>query len=254
MVEIFDNSAVGELDLSKLDTEKIPTHIGLIMDGNGRWAKARDLPRTAGHAAGEAALFNTIDGALDAGVQWLSAYTFSTENWTRDPEEVQFLMWFNEDLLLRRRDALHAKGVRMHFAGDLDDARIPDRNREHMADAEDLTKGNDTLNMVFAFNYGGRDEIVRAVQLLAAEVAAGERDIASIDDEAIAAHLWVPNMPDPDVIVRTSGEVRLSNFLLWGSAYAEFVFTETRWPEFGAQPLIDAIVEYQTRARRFGRA
>ena len=253
MVEIFDNSAVGELDISKLDTEQIPSHVGLIMDGNGRWANARDLPRTAGHAAGEAALFNTIDGALAAGVQWLSAYTFSTENWTRDPEEVEFLMWFNEDLLLRRRDALHEKGVRMYFAGDLSDPRIPDRNRTHMADAEALTRDNDRLHMVFAFNYGGRDEIVRAVQLLAAEVAAGERDIASIDDEAITAHLWVPNMPDPDLIVRTSGEVRLSNFLLWGSAYAEFVFTETRWPEFGAQLLIDAIIEYQTRGRRFGK-
>ena len=254
MVELFDNTPIGDLDLSKLDTVNIPTHVGLIMDGNGRWAKARDLPRTAGHAAGEAALFNTIDGALAAGVHWLSAYTFSTENWTRDPEEVQFLMWFNEDLLIRRRDVLHEKGVRMHFAGDLADPRIPERNRQHMADAEELTKNNDTLNMVFAFNYGGRDEIVRAVRMLAAEVAAGERTVESIDDEAIASNLWVPNMPDPDLIVRTSGEFRLSNFLLWGSAYAEFVFTETRWPEFGAQPLVDAIVEYQTRARRFGKA
>jgi undecaprenyl diphosphate synthase len=254
MIEFFDNTPIGDLDLSKLDTERIPTHVGLIMDGNGRWAKARDLPRTAGHAAGEAALFNTIDGALAAGVRWLSAYTFSTENWTRGPEEVQFLMWFNEDLLIRRRDVLHEKGVRMHFAGDLADPRIPERNRQHMADAEELTKNNDTLNMVFAFNYGGRDEIVRAVRMLAAEVAAGERTVGSIDDEAIASNLWVPNMPDPDLIVRTSGEIRLSNFLLWGSAYAEFVFTETPWPEFGAQPLIDAIVEYQTRARRFGSA
>ena len=254
MVEIFDNTPTGPLDLSKLDTDRILNHVGLIMDGNGRWANARDLPRTAGHAAGETALFNTIDGALAVGVKWLSAYTFSTENWTRDPEEVQFLMWFNEDLLLRRRDALHEKGVRMYFAGDLEDPRIPDRNRVHMADAQELTKDNDALHMVFAFNYGGRDEIVRAVRTLAGEVAAGERDVDSIDDDAIAANLWVPDMPDPDLIVRTSGEVRLSNFLLWGSAYAEFVFTETRWPEFGAQPLINAIVEYQTRARRFGKA
>ena len=163
-------------------------------------------------------------------------------------------MWFNEDLLLRRRDALHENGVRMYFAGDLADPRIPERNREHMADAEELTKDNTQLHMVFAFNYGGRDEIVRAVQALAAEAVAGERDVQSIDEDAIASRLFVPEMPDPDLIIRTSGEVRLSNFLLWGSAYAEFVFTETRWPEFGAQPLIDAIVEYQTRGRRFGTA
>ena len=254
MVELLDSGSSGPLDLSKLDAGRIPTHIGLIMDGNGRWAHARDLPRTAGHAAGEAALFNTIDGALAAGVRWLSAYTFSTENWTRDPAEVEFLMWFNEDLLLRRRDALHEKGVRMYFAGDLSDPRIPDRNRIHMADAEALTNGNDVLHMVFAFNYGGRDEIVRAVRALADEVASGDREPSSIDEAAIVSRFWIPDMPDPDLIVRTSGEVRLSNFLLWGSAYAEFVFTETRWPEFGAQPLIDAIVEYQTRARRFGKA
>lgn len=254
MVELFNSGGTGDLDLSKLDPDRIPTHVGLIMDGNGRWANARDLPRTAGHAAGESALFDTIEGARAVGVKWLSAYTFSTENWTRDPEEVQFLMWFNEDLLLRRRDALHERGVRMHFAGDLSDPRIPDRNREHMADAEALTKDNDRLHMVFAFNYGGRDEIVRAARHLAEQLAAGERSADSIDEDALAAYLWVPEMPDPDLIVRTSGEVRLSNFLLWGSAYAEFLFTETRWPDFGAQPLVDAIVEYQTRARRFGKA
>lgn len=253
MVEILDSPA-PTVDLSELDMARIPGHVGLIMDGNGRWAAGRDLPRTAGHAAGESALFSTIDGGLAAGLKWLSAYTFSTENWTRDPEEVEFLMWFNEDLLLRRRDALHQKGVRMYFAGDLADPRIPDRNRVHMAEAEELTRANDRLNVVFAFNYGGRDEIVRAVRAVAGEVAAGARTAASIDEAAIAANLFVPEMPDPDLIVRTSGEVRLSNFLLWGSAYAEFVFTETLWPDFGAQPLVDAIVEYQKRGRRFGRA
>lgn len=253
MVELYDDGSLDGLDTSKLDLDRVPRHVGLIMDGNGRWAKARDLPRTAGHAAGESALFNTIEGALAIGVEWLSAYTFSTENWQRDPDEVQFLMWFNEDLLLRRRDALHEKGVRMRFAGDLSDPRIPDRNRVHMADAEELTRANDRLTMVFAFNYGGRDEIVRAARLLAEEVAAGTRTAAEVDEASLVAHMWVPDMPDPDLIIRTSGEVRLSNFLLWGSAYSEFVFTETRWPEFGAQPLVDAIVEYQTRARRFGR-
>lgn len=253
MVELYDERSLSGLDTSKLDRERVPRHVGLIMDGNGRWAKARDLPRTAGHAAGESALFNTIEGALAIGVEWLSAYTFSTENWERDPEEVQFLMWFNEDLLLRRRNSLHEKGVRMRFAGDLADPRIPDRNRSHMADAEALTRDNDRLTMVFAFNYGGRDEIVRAARRLAEEVAAGTRSAESIDEAALVSRMWVPDLPDPDLIIRTSGEVRLSNFLLWGSAYAEFVFTETRWPEFGAQPLVDAIVEFQTRARRFGR-
>ena len=242
----------ARLDLGLVDMQRMPVHVGLIMDGNGRWAAARNLPRTAGHAAGEAVLFDCVEGALAVGLEWLSAYTFSTENWARDPDEVAFLMWFNEDILLRRLDSLNSMGVRLHFAGDLADPRIPERNRIHMRDAARRTADNDRLKLVLAFNYGGRAEIVRAVRALAEEVASGRREAGSITESDIVARLFVPGMPDPDVIVRTSGEMRISNFLLWGSAYAELVFTETLWPEFGAQELVDTIVEYQMRRRRFG--
>ena len=244
----------ARLDLSMLDPARIPTHLGLIMDGNGRWATARSLPRTAGHAAGEAVLFECVEGAVAVGLRWLSAYTFSTENWTRTPDEVAFLMWFNEDILLRRIDSLDRMGVRLHFAGDLADERIPERNRRHMSNAVARTSGNEGLDLVLAFNYGGRAEIIRAVRTLAAEVAGGRRDASSITENDLAGHLYIPAMPDPDVIVRTSGEMRISNFLLWGSAYAELVFTDTLWPDFGAQHLVDAIVEFQMRGRRFGGA
>jgi undecaprenyl diphosphate synthase len=242
------------LDLSRLDPAMIPTHVGLILDGNGRWANARGLPRTAGHLAGEAALFDTVEGALEIGVAWLTAFTFSTENWIRDPEEVEFLMWFNEDLLLRRRDDLDAQGVRMRFAGDMDDPRIPERNRTHMAEAAEQTKGNDRLHLVFAFNYGSRREMAMAARHLAQRAAAGELDPDSIDEAAFTEALYLADMPDVDLVIRSSGEHRLSNFLLWQSAYAEFSFPGILWPDFNRHHLLDAIVEYQARDRRFGGA
>jgi undecaprenyl diphosphate synthase len=242
------------LDLSGVDLERVPRHVGLILDGNGRWANARGLPRTAGHLAGEAALFDTVEGALELGIEWVTAFTFSTENWSRSEEEVEFLMWFNEDLLLRRRDELHAQGVRMLFAGDMDDSRIPDRNRRHMAEAAEMTAGNDRLNLVFAFNYGSRREIARAAAAIAAKAAAGEIDPEEVDEDTVAAHLWVPDMPDVDLVIRSSGEHRLSNFLLWQSAYAEFYFPGILWPDFNRHHLVEAVREYQARDRRFGSA
>ena len=235
------------LDLSRLDFDRVPTHVGLILDGNGRWANQRGLPRTAGHLAGEEALFDTVEGALEIGIRWVTAFTFSTENWARSGEEVEFLMWFNEDLLLRRRDDLHAKGVRMVFAGDMADSRIPDRNRQHMAEAEEKTKDNTRLSLVFAFNYGSRREIVEAAKRVAASCE-------EIDEESFARGLYVPDMPDVDLIIRSSGEHRLSNFLLWQSAYAEFYFPGILWPDFDRHALVDAVVEYQARERRFGGA
>ncbi len=243
-----------ELDLSAIDLGAVPTHIGLIMDGNGRWAAARGLPRTAGHAAGEAALFATVEGVLASGVRWLTAYTFSTENWSRDPDEVEFLMFFHEDLLLRRRDELHAKGVRMLFAGEMDDPRIPERNHRHMAEAAQLTKGNDRLHLVLAFNYGGRAELTAATRRIARQVETGDLDPATINESTVAAALHVPAMPDVDLLIRTSGEMRTSNFLPWQAAYAELLFVDTLWPDFGAQSIVDAIAEYQQRERRFGKA
>jgi len=242
------------LDLSGVDPERIPRHVGLILDGNGRWANARGLPRTAGHAAGEAALFDTVEGALEIGIEWLTAFTFSTENWSRSEEEVEFLMWFNEDLLTRRRDDLHTQGVRMLFAGDMGDPRIPDRNRKHMAEAAEMTASNTRLNLVFAFNYGSRREIVDAARSISARVAAGELNVNEIDEGLLGRSLYIPDMPDADLIIRSSGEHRLSNFLLWQSAYAEFSFPGILWPDFDRHGLLDAVIDYQGRERRFGGA
>ena len=226
----------------------------MILDGNGRWANARGLPRTAGHAAGEAALFDTVDGALEIGIGWLTAYTFSTENWDRDPEEVEFLMWFNEDLLTRRRNELHEKGVRMRFMGDLDDPRVPDRNRRHMAEAAQLTARNDRLNLVFAFNYGSRRESPTRHACWPRRPCWG----SSIRSRSMSRP-WpdtstCPAMPDLDLVIRSSGEHRLSNFLLWQAAYAEFWFPGILWPDFNRHHLLDAVIDYQQRERRFGGA
>jgi undecaprenyl diphosphate synthase len=242
------------LDLGRVDLASVPRHVGLILDGNGRWANARGLPRTAGHAAGEAALFDTVEGALELGIEWMSAFTFSTENWSRADDEVEFLMWFNEDLLLRRRDDLDAQGVRMWFAGDLGDPRIPDRNRLHMDEAARATAGNDKLNLVFAFNYGSRKEIADAARKVASLVAAGEMRVDEIDEAVFARQMYVSDMPDIDLVIRSSGEQRLSNFFLWQAAYAEFYFPGILFPDFDRHALLDAVVEYQSRDRRFGGA
>jgi undecaprenyl diphosphate synthase len=242
------------LDLSRVDPERIPRHVGLILDGNGRWANQRGLPRTAGHLAGEEALFDTVEGALEMGIEWVTAFTFSTENWNRSDEEVEFLMWFNEDLLTRRRDDLNAQGVRMVFAGAMDDPRIPDRNRKHMAEAEELTKDNEALSLVFAFNYGSQKEIAEAARKIAMRVLEGDLATDAIDESLLSSHLYVPEMPPVDLVIRSSGEHRLSNFLLWQSAYAEFYFPGILWPDFDRHALVDAVVEYQARDRRFGGA
>ncbi len=242
------------LDRIGIDPGRVPVHVGLILDGNGRWANARGLPRTAGHAAGEAALFDVVEGAVELGIRWLTAYTFSTENWSRSAEEVDFLMWFNEDLLVRRRDEFDAMGVRMWFAGDLDDPRIPERNRTIMREAEDKTAANTVLDLVFAFNYGSRAEIAAAARRIAAAVAAGEIAAGDVSAETVAHHLYVPGMPDLDLVIRSSGEHRLSNFLLWQAAYAELWFPGILWPDFDRHHLADAVRHYQQRHRRFGGA
>ena len=230
----------------------MPKHVAIIMDGNGRWARARDLPRTAGHAQGEPALFDVVHGALDLGLQWLTVYTFSTENWSRPDDEVAFLMQFNVDLLTRRRDELHDLGVKVVFIGEQDDPRVPEAVRERMASAEALTKDNTNLTMVFAFNYGGRVEIAKAARRIAEEAAAGSLDPEDVGEPTIAARLYLPGMPDPDLVIRTSGEMRTSNFLLWEAAYAEYVFTPVLWPDFDREELARCIAEYQSRERRYG--
>jgi len=239
---------------TEVDLDNVPVHVGIIMDGNGRWANARGLHRTQGHAAGEPALFDVVHGALDLGVKWLTVYTFSTENWSRDEYEVEFLMQFNVDLLERRRDELNDLGVRVIFMGDLDDERVPDILRDRIRSAEELTADNTTMTMVFAFNYGGRVEITEAVQAIARKVVAGDLRPQDVEMETIASHLYLPEMPDPDLVIRTSGERRTSNFLLWEAAYSEYVFTPVLWPDFDRHELARCIGEYQTRDRRFGGA
>ena len=230
----------------------VPRHVAIIMDGNGRWAEARHLPRTAGHAAGEVALFDVVHGALDAGVEWLTVFTFSTENWARPPDEVGFLMGFKEDLLVRRRDELHHLGVRVLFLGDRDDPRVGDRLRQRIAEAETLTVGNTAMTMVFAFNYGSRQEIAAAARRIASEAAEGRLAPEDVDEAAVAARLGIPGMPDPDLVIRTSGEQRISNYLLWQAAYSELLFTDVLWPDFRTADLLDCIGEYRRRQRRFG--
>jgi undecaprenyl diphosphate synthase len=235
------------VDLDDIDRRRIPVHIACVMDGNGRWATKRGLARTEGHAAGEEALFDAVEGALELGVKWLTVYAFSTENWRRPPDEVRYLMRFNERLLTDRRDELHEKDVRVRFAGRRD-WRVPKRVLKRMDEAIDLTRRNRTMTLTFAFNYGGRAEIVDAVKAL---VATGVRP-DKVDEKAIRSHLYDPEMPDPDLMIRTSGEYRISNFLLWEMAYSELIFTDVLWPDFRRQHLFEAVREYQRRDRRFG--
>jgi undecaprenyl diphosphate synthase len=234
-----------------VDLAHVPEHVAIVMDGNGRWARRQGLKRTDGHAAGEEALFDTVEGALDVGLRWLTVFAFSTENWRRPLDEVQFLMRFNESLLLRRRDDLNQRGVRVRFIGRRA-GRVPQRVRRHIADTEALTAHNRRMTLTFAFNYGGRAELVDATRAIATAAAAGRLNPNKINDRVVARHLYAPDMPDPDVLVRTSGEYRISNFLLWQLAYAELVFTDVLWPDFRRTDLFAAIREYQQRERRFG--
>ncbi|HMC40438.1 MAG TPA: polyprenyl diphosphate synthase [Acidimicrobiales bacterium] len=230
-----------------IDLTRLPAHVGCVMDGNGRWAQRRGLPRTEGHAAGEEALLDTVEGALELGIRWLTVYAFSTENWRRPPDEVRYLMGFNESLLQRRRDELHERGVRIRFAGRRD-WRVPRRLLRHMDDAMATTERDRRMTLVIAFNYGGRAEIVDAVRRMVAEGVPASR----VDERAIRSRLYLPDVPDPDLVIRTSGEFRISNFLLWELAYSELVFTDTLWPDFRREDLFDAVREYQSRDRRFG--
>ncbi|HEX9504732.1 MAG TPA: polyprenyl diphosphate synthase, partial [Acidimicrobiia bacterium] len=207
--------------------------------------------RTEGHAAGEEALFDAVEGGLEIGLPWMTVYAFSTENWRRPLDEVRFLMRFNESLLLRRRDDLDQRGVRVRFIGRRG-GRVPRRVLRHIEDTEALTAHNRRMTLTFAFNYGGRAELTDAVRAIGQEVLAGRLDPGRIDERTISRHLYAPDMPDPDLLVRTSGEFRISNYLLWESAYSEFVFTDVLWPDFRRQNLFDAIAEYQSRERRFG--
>ena len=222
------------------------------MDGNGRWAKQRGLPRTAGHEAGEASLFDVVEGAIEIGVTHISAYAFSTENWKRSPDEVKFLMGFNRDVIRRRRDEMHELGVRVRWAG-----RRPKLWRSvinELQTAEELTRDNKVLTLTMCVNYGGRLEIADAAQALARDVAAKKVNPEKVDARLFAKYLDEPDMPDVDLFWRTSGEQRISNFLLWQSAYAELVFSDVAWPEVNRTHLWAAIEQYAERNRRYGSA
>ncbi|MDQ6848640.1 MAG: isoprenyl transferase [Actinomycetota bacterium] len=230
----------------------VPRHVAIVMDGNGRWAHGRGLPRTEGHRAGEAALLDVLYGAIEIGVSTVSAYAFSTENWRRTPEEVRFLMGFNKDVIRRRRDELAELGVRIRWAG-----RRPRLWRsviDQLEDAEQFTRDNDRLTLQFCVNYGGRAEIVDAVRSITRDVQSGLLNPAKIDERTIGRYLDEPGLPDVDLFIRTSGEQRTSNFLLWQSAYAELLFVDTPWPDFDRRQLWTACVSYAQRNRRFGAA
>ncbi len=232
---------------ASLQSGHIPKHIGVVMDGNGRWAQRRGLPRTDGHGAGEEALVDTTYGALALGVKALTVYAFSTENWRRPVDEVRYLMNFNRSLLERRQHELNDVGIRIVFSGRRD-WRVPKGVLKRMDEASELTKNNTAMTLNIAFNYGGRAEIIDAVKQLIDEGVPARK----IDDKAIAERLYHPELPDPDLIVRTSGEYRTSNFLMWEGAYAELVFTDVLWPDFRREDLYEAVAEFQRRERRFG--
>ncbi len=236
----------------KIAPELIPGHVAVVMDGNGRWAKERGLPRTVGHEAGEASLLDCVHGAIELGVGAISAYAFSTENWRRSPDEVRFLMGFNRDVIRRRRDEMHELGVRVRWAG-----RRPKLWKsviDELEDAERLTAANTTLTLTMCVNYGGRAEIADAAAAIAREAAAGRLNPDKVDERTVARYLDEPDMPDVDLFIRSSGEQRTSNFLLWQSAYAELVFVPTLWPDFDRRHLWWACEQYASRDRRYGGA
>jgi len=222
------------------------------MDGNGRWAKKRGLPRTAGHEAGEKALLDVVHGAIQIGVKELSAYAFSTENWRRSPDEVKFLMGFNRDVLRRRRDEMNDLGVRIRWVGKT--GRLWKSVISELQEAEELTKKNKILTLNMCVNYGGRPEIVDAIQRISADVAKGKLKVEAITEKTVAKYLYNPQMSDVDLFLRTSGEQRTSNFLPWQSVYAEMVFMDVLWPDVDRTTLWEAVKIYSERERRFGKA
>jgi undecaprenyl diphosphate synthase len=237
--------------LADIDRARVPGHVGIVMDGNGRWAQQRGLPRTEGHGAGEDALWDTVNGAVEVGVDWLTVFAFSTENWARPQPEVLYLMNFNRNLLRRRRDELHDMNVRIRFMGRRN-WRVPRSVLKEIRQAEELTEHNTGTTFTIAFNYGGRAEIVDAVKDIARDVKDGRLKPSQVDDDEIARRLYYPDMPPPDLWIRTSGEERISNFLLWQVAYSELWFTPMYWPDFTRDTLYEAIRDFQKRERRFG--
>ena len=236
----------------KLNPKQIPNHVAVVMDGNGRWAKERGMPRTAGHEAGEASLLDMVHGAIEIGVKELSAYAFSTENWRRSPEEVKFLMGFNRDVIRRRRDEMNDLGVKIRWVGR--EQKLWSSVLNELLEAEELTKSNKVLTLNMCVNYGGRAEIVDAVTEIAKAIKSKKIKAESITEKNFNKYLYSPQMSDVDLFLRSSGEQRTSNFLMWQSAYAEMVFLDVLWPDADRRTLWKAIEIYAERERRFGKA
>ena len=232
--------------------KSVPHHVAVVMDGNGRWAKQRGLPRTAGHEAGEKALLDVVHGAIAIGVKELSAYAFSTENWRRSPEEVKFLLGFNRDVLRRRRDEMNELGVRVRWVGK--PGRLWKSVISELEEAQELTKKNSVMTLNMCVNYGGRAELTDAMKAMAHDVKSRKLAPESITEKTIEKYLYSPKMSDVDMFLRTSGEQRTSNFLPWQSVYAEMVFMDVLWPDVDRHTLWDAIRIFNERERRFGKA
>ncbi|MEA5455311.1 isoprenyl transferase [Sinomonas sp. JGH33] len=230
----------------------VPRHVAIVMDGNGRWANQRGLPRIEGHKAGEPALLDVVAGAIELGIEYVSVYAFSTENWRRSPEEVRFLMGFNRDVLRRQRDTLDSWGVRIRWSGRR--PKLWGSVIRELEVAEELTKGNSTCHLTMCVNYGGRAEIADAAAAIARDVAAGVLSPRAVNEKTVQRYLDEPDLPDVDLFLRSSGEQRLSNFMLWQSAYAEMVFMDTLWPDVDRRTLWEAVEIYARRDRRYGGA
>ena len=226
-------------------------HVAIIMDGNRRWAQSKHLPSVAGHNEGVKSLKQTVQAAIDFGIKYLTVYAFSTENWGRKKEEVQFLMFLLKETIKNETNELNEKGVRIRIIGDLNPLNAD--LKETFAEAENITKDNDTLNLQVAINYGARNEITNAVKNIVSAVQTGVLNPENINEEVISNYLYTSNIPDPDLLIRTGGEQRISNYLLWQIAYTEIYVTELFWPEFGEEELSRAISEFSARQRRFGK-
>ncbi|HNU80385.1 MAG TPA: isoprenyl transferase [Bacillota bacterium] len=236
--------------LGDIDKGKLPVHIAIIMDGNGRWAQKKGLPRVMGHKAGMEALKKTVKSCSNLGIKILTVYAFSTENWNRPQDEVNYLMDLLVEYMRREVNALHKNKVKIKLLGEVD--MLPDQTRTEIEEAIELTKNNEGLQFNIALNYGGRAEILRACRNLIKDLEAGNLDMDSADEKVFSSYLYTSNDPDPDLIIRTSGEQRISNFLLWQGAYSELLFVDRLWPDFDEAVLHSAILEYQNRNRRFG--
>ncbi|RAU90361.1 isoprenyl transferase [Mycobacterium colombiense] len=235
-----------------IEADRLPNHVAIVMDGNGRWATQQGLTRTDGHKAGEAVVIDIVCGAIELGIKWLSLYAFSTENWKRSPEEVRFLMGFNRDVVRMRRVNLNTIGVKIRWVGSR--PRLWRSVINELAIAEDLTKDNDVITVNYCVNYGGRAEIAEATREIARLAAAGRLNPERITESTVSHHLQRPDIPDVDLFLRTSGEHRSSNFMLWQAAYAEYVFQDKLWPDYDRRDLWAACEEYASRNRRFGSA